>query len=155
MLKSMIKKLFVSAAMTPMVVDAQHKTSYQPPYFIDNHRLAKMQAVFPDIEAIYKAYAEKSHFPGYAFGVVIDGKLVYSGSGGYANIHQKIPATTKSLFRIASMTKSFTAMAILKLRDAGKLNLDDPVYFYIPEMEHQQLSKFLSKGSSIMESILT
>ena len=40
----------------------------------------------------------------------------------------------KAVFRIASMTKSFTALAILKLRDAGKLRLDDPVNLYLPEL---------------------
>ena len=44
------------------------------------------------------------------------------------------------MFRIASMTKSFTAMAILKLRDEGKLRLDDPIDLYIPEMQAQSLT---------------
>ena len=69
----------------------------------------------------------------------MDGRLVYSGSGGYADIKKKIPATSQSMFRIASMTKSFTAMATLKLRDEGKLRLDDPVYLYIPEIPYNIL----------------
>ncbi|MGL1386237.1 serine hydrolase, partial [Vibrio parahaemolyticus] len=44
---------------------------------------------------------------------------MYSGAGGYANIEKQIKADTRSMFRIASMSKSFTAMAILKLRDEG------------------------------------
>jgi len=44
------------------------------------------------------------------------------------------------MFRIASMSKSFTAMAILKLRDEGKVKLDEPVKTYIPEMKGQQLT---------------
>jgi CubicO group peptidase (beta-lactamase class C family) len=72
---------------------------------------------------------------------VVDGKLVYAGSGGYADLSKKIPATPKTYFRIASMTKSFTAMAILQLRDAGKLKLDDPVSLYIPELQNQQLTQ--------------
>ncbi|MCW3087395.1 MAG: class beta-lactamase-related serine hydrolase [Sediminibacterium sp.] len=114
--------------------------SYQPPSFNDPNRLEKIKAFFPLAEKIYKDYAEKNHFPGYAFGIVLDGKLVYSGSGGYTDIDKKIPATTRSMFRIASMSKSFTAMAILKLRDEGKLKLDDPVHLYIPEMKGQQLT---------------
>ncbi|HEY8968313.1 MAG TPA: serine hydrolase, partial [Puia sp.] len=69
------------------------------------------------------------------YGIVADGRLIHTGSFGYANIAQKIPATAQSVYRIASMTKSFTAMAILSLRDAGKLDLDDPVSKYIPEMQ--------------------
>ena len=41
---------------------------------------------------------------------------------------------TNTVFRIASMTKSFTALAILKLRDEGKLSLDDPAEKYVPEL---------------------
>ena len=114
--------------------------SYQPPSFSSNDRLQKIEAFFPIVDKIYKDYAEKNHFPGYAFGIMLDGKLVYSGSGGYSDINKKIPATTRSMFRIASMSKSFTAMAILKLRDEGKLKLDDPVYVYIPEMKGQKLT---------------
>lgn len=116
-------------------------TAYQQPAFADNDRLQKLQPLFPLVEKIYKDYAEKNHFPGYAFGIVLDGKLVYSGAGGYSDVENKIPATTQSMFRIASMSKSLTAMAIVKLRDEGKLKLDDPVYRYIPEMKGQKLSK--------------
>jgi CubicO group peptidase (beta-lactamase class C family) len=114
--------------------------AYQPPAFADAARAEKIAAYFPLVEKIYREYAEKNHFPGYAFGIVLDGQLIFSGSGGYTDIDKKIPATAKSMFRIASMSKSFTAMAILKLRDEGKLKLDDPVYFYIPEMKGQQLT---------------
>ena len=119
---------------------AQTKPSYQPPVFTDAERLQKVESTLPVVEKIYKAFAEKNHFPGYSFGIVVDGKLVYSASSGYADIAKKIPATAQSMFRIASMSKSFTAMAILKLRDEGKLKLDDPVYLYIPELKNQQLT---------------
>jgi CubicO group peptidase (beta-lactamase class C family) len=114
--------------------------TYQAPVFTDINRLTKLEFFFPIVEKIYREYAEKNHFPGYAFGIMLDGKLVYEGSGGYTDINKKTPATTTSMFRIASMSKSFTAMAILKLRDEGKLKLDDPVYLYIPEMKGQKLT---------------
>ncbi len=141
MFRSLLKNIFVSESITPVFANNQNKTSYHPYIFADNNRLTKIQTVFPVIDKIYKEYAEKNHFPGYAFGIMVDGQLVYSGSGGYINIKKKIPATTQSMFRIASMTKSFTAMAILKLRDEGKLILDDPVYFYIPEIGNQRLTQ--------------
>lgn len=114
--------------------------SYIPPRFTDNERIAKIQKTFPEIDAIYREFAETNHCPGYAYGIIVDGKLAHSGSGGFIDIDKKIPTTTKSMFRIASMTKSFTAMAILMLRDEGKLRLDDPVYLYIPEIKNQQLT---------------
>ncbi|MEO7531721.1 MAG: serine hydrolase domain-containing protein [Sediminibacterium sp.] len=143
----MAKFLFAAATFLTLGVQGQVKpmiinpnASYQAPAFIATDRLQKIETFFPAVEKIYKEYAEKNHFPGYAFGIMLDGKLVYSGSGGYSDIDKKIPATTKSMFRIASMSKSFTAMAILKLRDEGKLKLDDPVHLYIPEMKGQKLT---------------
>lgn len=109
--------------------------AYKAAEFTDPARLEKIKQTFPAIEKIYKDYAAKNHFPGIAFGVVVDGKLVFSGNDGYTDIDKKTPVTSSSLFRIASMSKSFTAMAILKLRDDGKLNLDDPAYLYVPEMK--------------------
>ena len=102
-----------------------------------NKRSSDFEATFPVIDKICKEYAEKNNFPGFAFGLVVDGKLVHTASLGYTNLDNKTAVTTQSDFRIASMTKSFTAMAILKLRDEGKLKLDDPVYVYIPSMKEQ------------------
>lgn len=110
--------------------------SYKPPVFADADRVANIKALAPAIETIYRDWATKNHFPGLTFGIVVDGQLVLSGGMGYTDVAGKIPATTKSLFRIASMTKSITALAILKLRDAGKLNLDAPVSQYIPETKN-------------------
>ena len=110
-------------------------SSYKPAFFADASRLEKIKAAFPIIDSLYKSYATQNHFPGIAFGLVVDGKLVFTGNQGYTDIAKQIPVTSSSLFRIASMTKSFTAMAILKLRDEGKLNLEDPAYRYIPELK--------------------
>jgi len=67
-------------------------------------------------------------------GFVLDGKLVWSKGWGYADVARKVPADADTAFRIASMTKSFTALAILRLRDEGKLALDDPAARYVPEL---------------------
>lgn len=120
---------------------AQFKANYTTPSYDDATRNARIQKTFPVIEKMYHEYAEKNHFPGYAFGIVVDGELVFKGSGGYANLEEKIPASTASMFRVASMSKSVTAMAILQLRDAGKLKLDDPVEKYIPALKGQGLTK--------------
>ncbi len=93
-----------------------------------------MSAAFPLIEQLYLDYANTNHFPSISFGIVADGKLMYASSNGTANLSTGTKADTNTLYRIASMSKSFTSMAILKLRDEGKLNLTDPVSNYIPEM---------------------
>lgn len=98
-------------------------------------RLDKVRATWPVIERLYRDYAEKNHFPGLAFGLVVDGKLILSGGQGFSEIATSTKATPQSLFRIASMSKSVTAMGILALRKEGKLKLDDPAYLYIPELK--------------------
>jgi len=120
---------------------AQTHQSYTPPSFSQTTRLQKILPLFPVIEELYRTHAAKNHFPGYTFGIVLDGELVFTGNGGYLDILKKNPVSSGSMFRIASMSKSFTAMAIVKLRDEGKLRLDDAVAKYIPALKGQQLTK--------------
>lgn len=147
MLKSLLKRIFMSmiatlplASAEAVSADDQNRQTFLPPSFSDSDRLAKIKALFPEIDQIYREYAEKNHFPGYAYGIMVDGQLVHSGAGGFIDLDKKTPATAQSMFRVASITKSFTAMAILRLRDENKLQLDDPVQAYIPEIKHQQLT---------------
>jgi CubicO group peptidase (beta-lactamase class C family) len=108
--------------------------TYATPIFDNVATLDNIDAAFPVIEKLYRDYAEKNNMPAVAFGIVANGELVFSGAMGLANQETKVPATTRTLFRIASMSKSFTAMAILKLRDEGKLSLSDPASKYVPAL---------------------
>ena len=89
----------------------------------------------PEIDALFAKYQAEQHIPGLVYGVVKDGRLAYVKGIGVQSLTDKNPATPDSLFRIASMTKAFTALAILKLRDDGKLRLDDLAEDHIPEMK--------------------
>ncbi len=108
----------------------------RPAHFTDPDRADKVRATAPVVEQIFSEFREKGHMPGFVYGVVLDGELLYAGQFGHTNLEKEIPADARSLFRIASMSKSFTAMAILQLRDAGKLDLDEPASKYIPEMKN-------------------
>lgn len=107
---------------------------YNTPYFEDAQRAANVVKVAPVIDSVFARYARANHNPAISYGIVVDNQLVHTGSVGYANLQNKTLAATDTRFRIASMTKSFTAMAILRLRDEGKLQLTDPASNYIPEM---------------------
>ncbi|OHD08589.1 serine hydrolase domain-containing protein [Sphingopyxis sp. RIFCSPHIGHO2_12_FULL_65_19] len=89
----------------------------------------------PEIDALFARFQADQHVPGVVYGVVKDGKLAYVKGVGVQNIADKRAVTADSLFRIASMTKAFTALAILKLRDDGKLRLDDLAEQHVPEMK--------------------
>lgn len=94
----------------------------------------KLAAAFADVNQLFEAFMAERHVPGAAWGVIRDGQLVSVGVSGLRDVESKAPVTADSVFRIASMTKSFTAISILKLRDEGKLSLDDPAERYVPEM---------------------
>ena len=88
---------------------------------------------FSAIDELFAAFHAKSTQPGLAYGVVADGQLVHSGGFGELTLGGSSP-TADSVFRIASMTKSFTAACLLGLRDEGGLSLDDPVHRWVPEL---------------------
>ena len=102
--------------------------------FTDPRRLAKLRTAYPAIDRLVRDFAERSHVPGVAYGIVVDGRLAHIRAAGYRELASRAPVDTGTVFRIASMTKSFTAAAILRLRDEGRLSLEDPVERYVPEL---------------------
>ena len=96
--------------------------------------LAQDAAVFAEVDRTMEKYRLDAHIPGMVWGIVQDGRLVHVKGAGVQDIDTKRPVNAATLFRIASMTKAFTALAILKLRDDGKLTLDTPVETYVPEL---------------------
>ncbi|MCC6892619.1 MAG: beta-lactamase family protein [Anaerolineae bacterium] len=101
---------------------------------LNNPDRSKLRAAFPQIEALFRTFAEQHPIPGVAYGIVIDGELVLAGGTGVQNVTSQTPVNADSVFRIASMTKSFTAMALMQRRDEGKFNLDDAVEKHVPEL---------------------
>jgi len=128
--------------------------SYKPPVFINDQRVEKIKNMAPEIQKLIEEHAKERNIPGIAWGIVVDDELVTGSATGLINLKKEIPATTESCFRIASMTKSFTAMGIMKLRDEGKLLISDHVAKYIPEMSG--LEYLTSDASAIdIENLLT
>ena len=113
--------------------------AYPPPRFTDPERVPKLQSALPEIDRIFRRYSADHKIPGMAWGIVIDGRLAHAVSVGVQDRASNAPVTPGTVFRIASMTKSFTALAILKLRDEGKLSLEDPISKWIPEFARMEL----------------
>lgn len=105
---------------------------YYPPDFADANRIHKIRALTPQLDSMFSRYARANHFPSVSWGIFTGGRLIHSFYSGCTNLENTTPASGLSDYHIASMTKSFTAMAILKLRDEGKLQLDDPIEKYLP-----------------------
>lgn len=88
----------------------------------------------PDVAATVDRYlstrAEMGNFSGAAL-IAKDGKILYRKGYGYADVEKKIPYTPETQHSVASISKMFTAVAALKLRDQGKLKLDDSICGYL------------------------
>src|SRR4051794_37223530 len=75
---------------------SQSNSLYQPRVFTDNSRMQKIQAAFPVIDSLFHTYAVQHHYPGFVYGLVVDGQWVHAGAFGYTDIEKKTPATTQS-----------------------------------------------------------
>lgn len=84
------------------------------------------------IDEIYKPFQSKL-FSGVAVLVSQNGKVLYKKSYGYADAEKKVPVNPATKFRIGSVTKQFTASAILKLQEEGKLKVTDKLSKYFPD----------------------
>jgi CubicO group peptidase (beta-lactamase class C family) len=85
------------------------------------------------IDDYIKAEMERRHIPGLALAVARDGKLVKARGYGVANVEHEAPVTPDTVFELASITKQFTATAIMLLVEEGKVQLDDPISSYLPD----------------------
>ena len=95
---------------------------------------APLAQAFAAVDRHFRDFQQQAHVPGIVWGIVRDGRLVHFGASGVRELDERRPVDAESLFRIASMSKAFTALAILKLRDEGRLSLDAPAETYVPEL---------------------
>jgi len=100
-----------------------------------------------DAERAYK------RIPGVSAAVVRDQTVVWSGGSGYADLAAKRPATPNTIYSICSISKLFTSVAAMTLRDQGKLRLDDPVGKHLPWFTVRQA--YPESGEITVEGLLT
>ncbi len=89
---------------------------------------------FSLVDHTFEDYCLDAHLPGMVWGVVAGGRLAHVGACGVQDLDTRRPVTADTLFRIASMTKAFTALTVLKLRDDGRVRLDALAEDYVPEL---------------------
>ena len=79
---------------------------------------------------------------GIAVGIVdSDGQIQYENYFGYRDEENQLPITRDTIFGMASVTKSFTALAIMQMQKDGLLSVDDPVSKYVPEFTNKNLKE--------------
>lgn len=122
------RRLLANLAASALLCVAASPAPAQAPPAAAASPYARLDPIFAD-------YQRDNHIPGLVYGIVADGRLVHVASFGVQELETRRPVTPDSLFRIASMTKAFTALAALALRDRGRLSLDAPVETYVPELK--------------------
>ena len=92
-------------------------------------------AVIPSLSNRVRQIMASQGVPGVALGIVSDQELAWCGGFGYADLGAARAMDENTLTGVASISKTFTALAIMQLRDLGKLRLDDPVVQHLPEFK--------------------
>ena len=87
---------------------------------------------------LIKAHQKMTNIPGLQVAVMVDGKLVWSEGIGYANLASKSPVTDSTQFRIASVSKAVTSLALGKMVEEGKMDLDKDIRSYLPELPEKK-----------------
>ncbi len=101
------------------------------------------------IDQFIQDYVNKWYIPGGVFLIARDNQIVYYKNFGFRTTDKKAAYQKDDIFRIASMTKAVTSVAIMQLYEQGKLGLDDPVQNYIPAFKNSKvLDQFNEKDSS-------
>ena len=90
------------------------------------------------IDELSSKFLEKTGAPGFGVAVGLANEVVFEKGYGLSDVENKVPATAKTLYRTASIAKSFTAVIALHLADEGRLDLEAPVQQYVPEFAEKQ-----------------
>lgn len=97
-----------------------------------------VKGVADELLACAASFVQEHRLPGAAVGVVVGDELSWSAGVGLCDVASARRPASSTLFRIASITKTFTGTAIMQLCVAGKVRLDDPVVTYLPELHHAE-----------------
>jgi len=95
----------------------------------------RVNGIPADLEQFVPAQMQKWKVPGLAIAVVQNGQVIYAHGFGMRNVKDNLPVTTKTIFAIGSISKSFTSLSMGILNDQGKLDWDKPVRNYLPEFQ--------------------
>jgi len=100
----------------------------------ENDPSGRFAAAMRDIDAHAAEHVAANGLPGLTVAVIGPGGFVGRLQRGYANVDRRAAIGADQLFQIGSISKSFTALCVFKLMDAGRLKLEDPVAKYLPEV---------------------
>ena len=136
------KQLFISLLMCSNILFAGE---------IKNHR--QVQEAIALFEIWLEAQRDYHQLPGLTMGVVHDQETIWSGGYGYANPYKQISSSNNTIHSICSISKLFTGIAVMQLRDQDKLHLDDPLSKHLPWFDIENI--YPEWGIATIRNILT
>jgi CubicO group peptidase (beta-lactamase class C family) len=105
------------------------------------------------IDTMLQGYADREQVNGVVGMLVRDGKIAYYKAFGYDDVAAKTPMKRDAIFRIASQTKAITSTAVMILYEHGKFDLDDPLYYYIPEFRNMKVIDKFNKEDTTWTTV--
>lgn len=138
--------VLVSWQLGAWLVERPLRSSGTPPVHCGLHIDSAYAARLPGIRGQVAAMMVDRRIPGMAVAVSVGGRTVYSEGFGYADVDRRIPACPQTRFRVGSVSKLFTVVALARLVEGGVLDLDAPVQQYVPS--------FPDKGARITPALL-
>jgi CubicO group peptidase (beta-lactamase class C family) len=96
-----------------------------------------IQKVLETADATVEKTLKDYNLPGLGVGIVYQGQMIYAKGAGKANVAQNIPVTPDTVFRIASVSKTFAAVGLMQLWEQGKFALQDPINDYLRDYKVQ------------------
>lgn len=96
---------------------------------------ALFSSAIESIDSAVRYECEQKQLPAFSIAIVEQGRLVWSKGYGYQDAEQSVPVSSKSIYRVGSVSKLFTDLAIMQLVEKQKLDLDDPVTDYLPKFD--------------------
>src|ERR1035441_6973738 len=117
-----IKRSAIAVLLVTLSISATAQTS-------SDH----VQAIDHEIDRLVASFASNHHVPGLSVAVIDRGRVLLTKGYGLADVENSVPAGADTVYRIASVSKSITATAAMKLVEGGKLDLDAPIQKYCPD----------------------
>jgi CubicO group peptidase (beta-lactamase class C family) len=127
----MMHHRIAAAALAVLSLVALPAMSWTPPLDVTRAVAAHLDAALQPLTG-----STKDHTPALSVAIAENGRIVYAHAFGVADLASKTPATPETRFRIGSVTKVFTAVAVMQLVEAGRMRLDAPLAAYLPDAPH-------------------
>lgn len=122
-----------ACALSPLAPLAPPSAAFAPPA-ADASRKARLLALAPKLDELHRARLAETRATGAAVAIILEGEVVYLRGFGVRDVATGTPVDADTVFRIGSVSKTITALAVLRLRDQGRLVLDAPAATYLPAL---------------------